>query len=130
MPQAAQLPRTNGFFKQSLIFEETNLAPGSAAAPDKWLLQKKSDFLEKVLPQAAKLPRTSGFFKKHRILIKSSAPGSAADPDKWLGREKATNRCSQGRGAPFGGPGGAGPQNAGRCVPPAYRHLNLSQIYT
>ena len=32
---------------------------------DKWLLQKKVHFLEKVLPQAAKLPGTSSSFKKY-----------------------------------------------------------------
>ena len=36
-------------------------APGSAAAPDKWRVQKIR-FLEKVLSQAAQLPQTSGFF--------------------------------------------------------------------
>ena len=64
-------------------------APGSEAARDKWLLQKKSHILrkkfcpmqrscpgqvvfskkksdfEKNLPQAAKLPRTSGLFKQN-----------------------------------------------------------------
>ena len=40
-------------------------APGSEAAWDKWFLLRKVNFLETVLPQAAKLPRTSGFFKKN-----------------------------------------------------------------
>ena len=60
-------------------------APGSEAARDKWLVQKKSDVLEKVLPQAAKLPGTSGLFKKKvGFLRKSSAPGSEDARDKWL----------------------------------------------
>ena len=42
LPQAAQLPRTGGFFK------------------------KRVDFLEKNLPQAAQLPRTGDFFFKKK----------------------------------------------------------------
>ena len=56
-------------------FWKKNSAPGSEAAPDTWLLQKKNDFLENVLPQAAKLPGTSGFFKK-----KSNFPQAAKLP--------------------------------------------------
>ena len=65
------------------MFEKSS-APGSEAARDKWLLQKKSKFLPKVLPQAAKLPRTSGLFKKKSFLRKSSAPGCEAAQDKGL----------------------------------------------
>ena len=84
LPQAAKLPRTSGFFKKKHDYWKRS-APGSEAAPDKWLLQKKGKFLEKVLPQAAKLPGTSGLFKKNvRFLRNSSAPGSEADRDKWL----------------------------------------------
>ena len=103
MSQAAKLPQTSGFF------------------------QKKVTFLEQVLPQAAKLPRTSGFRQKMEIL-KTVLPQAAQLPlDKWLGREKATNRCSQGRGAPFWGPGGGAPRKAGcggcaapRLPPPGF----------
>ena len=60
-------------------------APGSEAAWDKWFVQKKTYFGEKVLPQAAKLPVTSGLFKKKvHILRKSSALGSEAARDKWF----------------------------------------------
>ena len=85
LPQATKLSETSGFFKKNNFLEE------------------------KKLPQAAKLPRTSGLFKKNDFGGKQSAPGSAAAPDKWLDREKANNHCSQGRGAPFGGPGGRSP---------------------
>ena len=92
-------------------FLETRSTPGSEAARDKWPLQKKVDFLEKicprqrscpgqvasyknvdflekVLPQAAKLPRTSGLFKKKSFVEKSSAPGSEAARDKGLVQKK------------------------------------------
>ena len=64
-------------------FLEKSSAPGSEAARDKWPLQKKLNFLPKVLPQAAKLPGTSGLFKKKHFLRTSSAPGSEAARDKW-----------------------------------------------
>ena len=88
--------------------ETNHCNQGRGAARDKWLLQEKVHFLEKVLPQAAKLPGTSGFFKKNPIFenkfcprqqgclghvvssrkspfsAKSSAPGSEAARDKWL----------------------------------------------
>ena len=63
MSLAAQLPRTSGLFKKKSNFREKCSGPGSAAAPDKWFVQKKSDFGEQVLPQAAQLPGTSGLFK-------------------------------------------------------------------
>ena len=59
-------------------------APGSEAARDKWLVQKKHFFGEEVLPQAAKLPGTSDVFKKKRFLRISSAPGSEVARDKWF----------------------------------------------
>ena len=107
LPQAAKLPRTSGLFKKGRILRKRS-APGSEAARDKWLVQKKSyfekefcprqrscpgqvasstkknSFLPKVLPQAAKLSGTSGFFKKKSVSAKSSAPGSEAARDKWL----------------------------------------------
>ena len=83
LPQAAKLPWTTGFFKKNEFLENKKCAPGSEAAPDKWLL-KKIEFLEKVLPQGAKLPRTSGFFKRIDFLENSSVPGSEAARDKWL----------------------------------------------
>ena len=129
-------------------------APGSEAARDKLLVQKKT-FFEKNLAQAAKLPRTSGLFKKNQFLRNSSAPGSeaagdkwlvqtkkyflrkkssrgsAAAPDKWLDREKANNRCSQGRGAPFGGSGGGAPRKSrGVRGGAASRPPNSSQIHS
>ena len=65
LPQAAQLLQTGGFLKEKNDSWKSS-APGSAAAPDKWLVQKKRRIsgLGKVLPQAAQLPRTSGFFNK------------------------------------------------------------------
>ena len=42
--------------------ETSHCNQGRGAARDKWLLQEKNHFLEKVLPQAAKLPGTSGLF--------------------------------------------------------------------
>ena len=38
--------------------------------------------------------------------------------DKWLGREKGTNRCSQGRGAPFGCPWRRTPGAQPPCLAP------------
>ena len=87
LPQAAKLPGTSGFFKKSPILRKSS-APGSEAARDKWLIQKKNNFLPKVLPQAAKLPGTRGLFKKNHILRKSSAPGSEAARDKLLLQKK------------------------------------------
>ena len=43
LPQAAKLPRTSGVFKK-LGFLRKSSAPGSEAAQDKWLVQKKTDF--------------------------------------------------------------------------------------
>ena len=40
LPQAAKLPGPSGLFKKNRIFEKSS-APGSEAARDKWLLQKK-----------------------------------------------------------------------------------------
>ena len=107
LPQAAKLPGTSGLFKNNhvlrkkfcprqrscpghvaclkkVIFKRSP-APGSEAARDKWLIQKKH-FLRKVLPQAAQLPGTRGLFKnkKNMFLRKSSAPGSEAARDKSL----------------------------------------------
>ena len=119
LPRAAKLPRTSDLVKENVRFlkkfcpkqrncprqvassEKTFLrnssapisgnksAPGSAAAPDKrllqktigflrnksgneaardkWLLQKENIFLLTILPQTAKLPGTSGLFKKKVI---------------------------------------------------------------
>ena len=64
MPQAAKLPSTSGLFKKSRILRNSS-APGSEAAQDKWLVQRK-----------------------HHILRKSSAPGSEAARDKWLVQKK------------------------------------------
>ena len=109
-PRAATLPRTSGLFKKKVGFLRNNSAPGSEAAPDKWFAQKKSWFFEnKICPGSKAAPDKWLVQEKVGFLRKRSAPGSAAALDKWLGREKATNRCSQGRGAPFGGSGGRSP---------------------
>ena len=107
LPPAAKLSGTSGLFKKN----EENSDPGSEAARDKWFVQKKSDFWEKVLPQAAKLPPTSGSLRKNRISGKKFYPGQG------FGREKANNRCSQGRGAPSP-PGKAGGCGGGAAPPP------------
>ena len=89
LPQAAKLPGTSGFLKNSQISANSS-APSSEAARGKWLRKQKIAFQEKVLPQAAKLPGTSGFFKKKLISEKqSSAPGNEAARDKWLLQKKS-----------------------------------------
>ena len=55
-------------------------APGSEAARDKWLLQKKYFFEKTVLPQAAKLPGTSGFFKTKSFFEKKVLPQATELP--------------------------------------------------
>ena len=124
LPQAAKLPGTSGSFKK-VSFLRTSSAPGSEAAQDKWLVQqKKCLFFEKQFcPRQRSCPGQVACSKKVSFLRNSSAPGSEAAPDKWLGREKANNRCSQGRGAPFGGSGGRSPLESrgvwgGRSPPP------------
>ena len=97
--------------------------PRQRSCPGQVACSKKVILGETVLPQAAKLPQTSGLFKKKTDFSeKQSAPGSAAASDKWLGREKANNRCSQGRGAPFWGSGGRSPPESrgvrGGAAPP------------
>ena len=88
MPQAAQLPRTGDLKNRSLR--------------------------SKFCPRQRSCLRQVTSSTKSLFSAKSAAPGSAAAPDKWLGREKATNRCSQGRGASFRGVRGAErPGNAG-----------------
>ena len=45
LTQAAQLPQTSGLFERKVNFLSKSSAPGSAVAPDKWLVQKeKSEF--------------------------------------------------------------------------------------
>ena len=129
MPRAAQLPRTSGLFKK-VYFLRKSSAPGSEAAPGKWLVQTNLIYEKKFCPQQRSCPGQVACSKPNQILKESSAPGSEAaldkwlvqkkvgflrkcsapgseaTPDKWLGREKTNNRCSQGRGAPFGGSGG------------------------
>ena len=82
------------------------------------MFNKRVGFLKKKsCPRQRSCPGQVGSSKK-QASEKKFCPGSAAAPDKFLGREKATNRCSQGRGAPFGGP------DAGGCrgpQPPASR---------
>ena len=61
-------------------FLRKSSAPGSEAARDKWLLQKKMIFEKNNLPQAAKLPGTSGLFKKSRSSEKKVLPQAAKLP--------------------------------------------------
>ena len=87
-------------------------------------------FLENICHWQRNCPGQVASSKKIGFLGKSSAPGSAAAPDKWLGREKATDRCSQGRGAPFGGSGGLRPPESrgvpgGGAAPPPDCEPNL-----
>ena len=122
------------FKKTSHILRKSS-APGSEAARDKWLVQKnKSYFEKKFCSRQRSCPGQVACSTKIRFFRKSSAPGSEAAPDKWLvqkqvgflgkssapdkwfGREKANNRCGQGRGASFGGSGGRSPPGkAGGC---------------
>ena len=46
LPQAAKLPATSGVFKKNLFLRKSS-APGSEAARDKWLVQKKKSYFEK-----------------------------------------------------------------------------------
>ena len=86
-------------FNKTKQFVKKSSAPGSEAAPDKWLVQKKVGFPETVLHQAAQLPETSGSVAKMR-------PTAAA---------KGVERL-------LGGPGGGAPRKAGgaggRSPPP------------
>ena len=117
LPQAAELPRTRGFFKQ------------------------KVNFLEKVLPQAAQLPRTGEFFKKKRLIFwkrfcprQRSCPGQVTSSKetsifwkKFFPRQRSYPgqvARSRGRDQPLqprarsaflGGPGGGHPRKAGGC---------------
>ena len=100
------------------LFSGKSSAPGSEAAWDKWLLQKKSYaekkvlpqaaklpeasglfkrliFFRRVLPQAAKLPGTNGWFKKVIFLRKSSARGSEVARDKWFVQKKRSDFLRQ-----------------------------------
>ena len=88
MPQATKLPGTSGFFRKSR-FSGKSSAPGSEAAWDKWLVQKKVRFLrKKFCPRQRSCPGQVACSKKVEFLRKSSAPGSAAAPDKWLVQKK------------------------------------------
>ena len=111
-----------------------NSAPGSEAARDKWLVKKKVILLNKSAASGSEAARDKWLVEKKVLSRKSSAPGSAAAPDKWLGRERANNRCSQGRGAPFWGVQGVQPpgkqRGAGGRSTPASHPPNLSQIYS
>ena len=122
------MPGISGFFKKKAHFLRRKFCPRQRSCPGQVASSKKgSYFEEKVLPQAAKLPGTSGLSKKTRFSGNTfcprqrSCPGQVASSkrsefwekssalDKWFGREKANNRCGQGRGAPFGGSGGRSP---------------------
>ena len=131
LPQVAKLPGTSDLFKEkSQIFEKQfcprqrgcpgqvacttkqrllgeSYAPGSEAAWDTWLLQKKY-FLEricprqrscpgflqqmsisgKVLPQTAKLPGTSGFFKNKSIFWRKFCPRQRSCPGQVASSKK------------------------------------------
>ena len=82
LPQAAKLPGTSGFFKKMILWKRS--APGSEAAPDKWLLQKEINFSAKSSSPGSEAARDKWFLQKDRFLRKSSAPGSEAARDKWL----------------------------------------------
>ena len=130
---------------------EKSSAPGSEAVRDKWLVQEKSDFREKVLPQAAKLPGTSGLFKKKSEFSQlcprqRSCPGQVACSKKvgflrkkfcprqrscpgQVARSRESEQPLQPRAwsAFLGGPEPPGKQGgAGGRSPPTSRPPNLS----
>ena len=74
MPQATQLPRTSGLFKNVRLLRKKS-APGSATARDKWLVQEKVRFLRKSSSPGSEAARDKWLLQKQSDL-KSSAPGS------------------------------------------------------
>ena len=48
-------------------------------------------------------------------MTKKKKKGATSKKAKDTFQKQESNRCSKGRGAPFGGSGGAAPQDAGAC---------------
>ena len=115
------------FWKQSDYWQK--IAPGSAAAPDKWFLQKSRISEKTVLPQAAQLPRTRGFFKKCWISGKKVLPRTSGSVAK-----KRPTAAAKGAERLLAGPGGGAPWNAGGCAtaprlpPPKFEPKFIFQI--